>query len=256
MRISMQHFWFLILALPISAQPEEAMIAVATNFAGVAQRIESEFEASSSHRVTLVTGSTGKLFAQIVNGAPFDVLLAADQERPRLLEEASLAVSGSRFTFAVGRLAVASRDAAMIRSDPRETLSQRHAGKLAIANPALAPYGLASRTTLENLDLWAAVRHKVVMGENIGQSYALVATGNASLGFIALSQVIEQQQPGLLTYVVVPAGLHAPIRQDAVLLTHGQRNAAAMEFMDFLASDAAQILVSDSGYDAAARFPD
>ena len=246
----------LILVLPRSGQAEEALVAVATNFAGVAQRIETEFEATSAHRVTLVTGSTGKLFAQIVNGAPFDVLLAADRERPRLLEDAGLAITGSRFTFAVGRLAVASREAAMIRSGLHDTLSQPGSGKLALANPALAPYGLASRTALQNLDLWARLRSSVVMGENIGQSYALVATGNASLGFVALSQVINQQHPGKLSYLVVPGRLHAPIRQDAALLVHGQRNAAAKEFLEFLASDTVHMLVSDSGYDVAARFPD
>ncbi|MGI9204267.1 MAG: molybdate ABC transporter substrate-binding protein [Woeseiaceae bacterium] len=246
----------LTLALPLTARAEEALIAIATNFAGVARHIETEFEAVSSHRITFVTGSTGKLFAQIVNGAPFDVLLAADQERPRLLEEAGLAITGSRFTFAVGRLVVASRDAEMIGSGLRETLSHPGASKLAIANPALAPYGLASKKILQNLDLWAGARHKVVMGENIGQTYALVATGNADMGFVALSQVIGQRHAGLLTYVDVPERLHDPIRQDAVLLSHGQGNAAARDFLAFLASNNVQMLVSASGYGSDTRFAD
>lgn len=246
----------LALPLPLNTQAEEALIAVATNFAGVAQRIETEFEATSDHRVTLVTGSTGKLFAQIVNGAPFDVLLAADQERPRLLEEAGQAVTGSRFTFAIGRLALASADASVIGSSLVDTLSQDGMGKLAIANPELAPYGFASKKTLQTLELWAGARKDVVMGENIGQAYALVATRNAGLGFVALSQVIGQRRPEVLTYIEVPENLHDPIRQDAILLQHGQQNAAATDFLRFLASERVQVLLSDRGYNSDARFTD
>jgi len=220
-----------LLALPFDVHAEEALIAVATNFAGVARHIETEFEATSDHRVTLVTGSTGKLFAQIVNGAPFDVLLAADQERPRLLEEAGQAVTGSRFTFAIGRLALASADASMIGSSLSDTLSQDGLGKLAIANPELAPYGLASKKTLQALGLWTGAVKHVVLGENIGQAYALVATRNAALGFVALSQVIGRQRSEVLTYIVIPERLHDPIRQDAVL----------------------QVLVSGRGYNSDGR---
>lgn len=251
-----RRFSLLLLTLPLDIHAEEALIAVATNFAGAAERIETEFEATSVHRITLVTGSTGKLFAQIVNGAPFDVLLAADQERPRRLEVSGQAVMGSRFTFAIGRLALASMNAGLIRADLQESLSLDGTGKLAIANPALAPYGFASQKTLKSLHLWDGARDKIVMGENIGQTYALIATRNAELGFVALSQVVARQGSEAMSYIEVPKILHDPIRQDAALLRHGQQNAAATDFLIFLASDRAQSLVSDFGYDFDARVTD
>lgn len=253
---SILQFSPLLLTLPLNTQAEEALIAVATNFAGVAQRIETEFESISTHRVTLVTGSTGKLYAQIVNGAPFDALLAADQERPRLLEASGLAVTGSGFTFAIGRLVLASMNANLIGFDLRETLTRGGTGKLAIANPELAPYGLASRKTLQSLHLWEGAREQIVMGENIGQTHALVATRNAELGFIALSQVVAQRSAGTLSYVEVPEDLHEPIRQEATLLRHGNKNAAAIDFLVFLRSKRAREMLSEYGYGFDQRFAD
>jgi len=249
-------FPLLILALPLTIQAEEALLAVATNFAGVAQQLETEFELTAHHRITLVTGSTGKLYAQIVNGAPFDVLLAADQERPRLLEASGLAVTGSRFTFAIGRLVLASMNANLIGPDLRESLSRGLTGKLAIANPELAPYGFASRKTLQSLHLWDVVRERIVMGENIGQTFALVATRNAELGFIALSQVVAQRGADALSYIEVPEDLHEPIRQDATLLQHGNANAAAIEFLVFLRSNRARAMLSEYGYGLDQRYVD
>ena len=218
--------------LPAATPAEEALVAVATNFAAVIETLETDFERSSGHRLTVTTGSTGKLYAQIVNGAPFDVLLAADQRRPELLEREGHAVEGLRFTYAIGRLALWSPN------DPsqpigRETLELGSFRKLAIANPDLAPYGAAARETLERLGLLERLRDRIVMGENIGQTYAMVATGNADLGFVALAYVLNPR--GMRgSHWEVPISTYTPIRQDAVLLSRAAKNEAAREFLEFL----------------------
>jgi molybdenum ABC transporter molybdate-binding protein len=227
---------------------EEALIAVAANFSGVAQQLEVVFESTTSHDVTITSGSTGNLYAQILNGAPYDVLLAADQERPKLLELSGDAVAGSRFTFASGRLALWSADSALIRADIKGTLRQKEITALAIANPALAPYGVASREALQSLQIWDSVRDRIVMGQNVGQAYALIATGNAQAGIVALSLVIGHGEIAGRNYLAVPRHLHAPIDQDAVLLRHGQANSAAIEFMAFLKSAQGRETIRSNGY--------
>lgn len=231
------------------ASAEQALVAVATNFAEVAQRLESEFEAGSGHEITLATGSTGKLYAQIINGAPYDLLLAADQERPRLLEKSGDAVAGTRVVYAIGRLTLWSADADRDLTLGRETLEKGKFRSLAIANPKLAPYGAAAKETLQSLNLWDSLESKIVMGENIGQAHAMVATGNAELGMVALSYVLSlrNKQPG--TRWDIPAHLHAPIRQDAILLTHGAGNVAATAFLKFLQTEGVQATVKSLGYD-------
>lgn len=230
------------------AQADEALIAVAANFTNVAKQLETEFEAISEHRITITTGSTGKLYAQIVNGAPYDVLLAADQERPALLEKSGDSVSGSRFTFASGRLALWSTDPDLIQSDLTATLAQEEIAVLAIANPALAPYGIASREALQSLHVWDTVRNKIVMGENVGQTHALVATGNAQAGIVALSLVLDRRVAPGIAHLVVPEDLHEPIRQDAVLLRHGYGNSAAKDFLSFLQSETGKTAIRSYGY--------
>lgn len=231
-----------------SAFAEDALVAVATNFSEVMERLESEFEEAGDHTLTVTTGSTGKLYAQVCNGAPFDILLAADQRRPKLLEAESRAVAGSRFTYAVGRLTLWSPDAERISADGPATLHAGSFRRLAIANPDLAPYGAAARETLAALGLLGMLGPRIVRGENIGQAHALVATGNADLGFVALSSVLSprNKQPG--SRWDVPQDLYTPIRQDAVLLTRGAENAAARAFLDFLKTDEARVVIESFGY--------
>jgi len=234
--------------LPLSAHADEALIAVAANFDETVAELKTEFEARSQHRITVTTGSTGSLYAQIVNGAPYDLFLAADQARPLLLEKSGDGVDGSRFTFATGRLALWSADSALIQADLQTTLAQTEIVALAIPNPALAPYGIASRETLQSLQMWETLRRKIVMGENAGQTHALIATGNAQAGFVALSMVIAHAGNPASSYLPVPEELHAPIRQDAVLLRHGRSNSAAMDFLTYLRSDEGRAVIKASGY--------
>lgn len=226
----------------------EAVVAVAANFSEVAERLAKDFERESGHKLTFVAGSTGKLHAQIVNGAPFDAFLAADQESPGRLEKEGLAVAGSRFTYATGRLTLWSREPGRVGRDGAATLRQGKFRLLAMANPALAPYGAAAKQTLESLDLWASVKDRIVMGETIGQAHALVASGNAELGFVALSSVLSPRNEIKGSRWDVPAHLHAPIRQDAVLLARSAGNAAARGFLGFLRSAKAKPLMATYGY--------
>ena len=221
----------------------EATVAAATNFVPVLHALIAKFEAESGHGLKLVPGSTGKLYAQIRHGAPFDVFLAADQERPRLLEADGGAVAGSRFTYAEGRLV-------LIRAGggPVDFAGLMDGGfrKLALANPKLAPYGLAAEQALRHAGVWERVAARLVYGENIGQSYTLVATGNADAGMVALSQVMGvAPQPA---FWPVPSEWHQPIRQDAVLVQRGEGNPAAEGFLAFLRSPPGREIIRDFGY--------
>ncbi len=236
----------LVFSLPSGA--EEALVAVATNFSKVAEQLENEFESRTRHDITITSGSTGILYAQVLNGAPYDVLLAADQERPLLLQDSGHAVDGSRFTFATGQLALWSADAALIQPDLLATLQQKEITALAIANPALAPYGTASREALQSLQVWDTLRDRIVMGENVGQTHALIATGNAQAGFVAVSLLTGPAEAPGKTYLPVPESLHSPIRQDAVLLRHGRSNVAAIDFLAFLQSVAGRAVILSNGY--------
>ncbi len=245
----MRIFILVLFCLSGVATAEEALVAVATNFAEVAEELCDEFEAQSGHKVSLASGSSGKLYAQILNGGPFDVFLSADGVLPERIEQSDFGVKGSRFTYAIGRLALWSADAGLIQEDARETVLQDRIRKLAIANPALAPYGVASRETLQSLGAWDAVSEKIVMGENISQAAALAGTGNADAGFIALSFAVRTDRPLGGRYIVIPGDLHSPVRQDAVLLRHGANNAAAREFLAFLHSEKAIRRIEARGYE-------
>jgi molybdate transport system substrate-binding protein len=236
------------LALPAPARAASALIAVAANFAEAAEVIAEDFAAATNHEVTLAAGSTGKLYAQITKGAPFDALLAADQARPRRLEAEGHAVAGSRFTYAEGRLVLWSPDAAMIGPDGAATLAAGDFDHLAIANPDLAPYGLAARQTLEHMGLRTPLRDKIVMGQNIGQAFSMVATGNAALGLVAGSYVASPRNHAAGSKWAVPATYHDPIRQDAVLLAHGADNAAARAFLDYLKGADGRAVIARFGY--------
>lgn len=238
----------LLAGLAAPAAAGEATVAVAANFAEVAERLEAEFERSSGHSLTLVVGSTGKLYAQLVHGAPFDVFLAADRARPERLEEDGLAVAGSRFTYATGRLTLWSREPGRVGDDGAATLRRGELRLVAIANPDLAPYGAAARQTLERLGLWRSLEGRIVMGETVGQAHALVASGNAELGFIALSYVVSPRNRAAGSRWDVPADLHDPIHQDAVLLARAADNRAARAFLDYLRSGEARALVESFGY--------
>lgn len=221
--------------------PAPIHVAVAANFAIPLERIGEAFRAKTKQDIVVSSGSTGKLYAQIDHGAPFHVFLAADSERPRLLEERGVAVEGSRFTYAMGRLALCGKALEHASDGPR-ALTRADVEHVAIANPKTAPYGAAARQALEKLGHWAALESRMVQGENITQTHQFVSTGAAELGFVALSSVVDEVERCWL----VPQELHDPIRQDAVLLERG--NPAGKPFLEFLKSAAARALVEKAGY--------
>ncbi|MBR9909741.1 MAG: molybdate ABC transporter substrate-binding protein [Gammaproteobacteria bacterium] len=224
----------------------EALVAVAANFLPAARELAAAFEHSSGHKLVLSAGSTGKLYAQIVHGAPFEVLLAADQQRPLLLEQQGLALAGSRFTYARGRLVLFSPDPALVDAQASILRNAAAVGKLAIANPKIAPYGLAAQQTMQALGVYESLRGQLVQGENIAQAWQFVDSGNARLGLVARSQVQGSERG---SHWVVPETLHAPIRQDAVLLTRGSSNAAASAFLQYLQGEQARAIIRNHGYD-------
>ncbi|MDR0274659.1 MAG: molybdate ABC transporter substrate-binding protein [Burkholderiaceae bacterium] len=235
------------------AHAETARIAVAANFAAPAKALAQMLNRNTGHTARLSFGASGVFTAQIENGAPFDVLLAADAQSIDWLQAKGLAVPGSRLTYAVGRLALWSATPGLV-DDQGKVLGSGRFGKLAIANPKLAPYGAAAWQTLEKLGLAEQLRPKLVMGESIGQTYQFVASGNAALGFVALSQVMEGGKPvaGGSPWIV-PESLHAPIVQDAALLKRGANNPAARAWMALLESTAAQDVMRGYGYAAPKR---
>ena len=237
-------------ALAAPAAAEDALVAVAANFAPAMEALVDAFERGGPHRLRVSTGATGTLYAQATHGAPYDILMAADAARPERLEAAGLAVPGSRRTYAVGRLVLWSAAPGRVAASGVETLRGGDFRKLAIANPALAPYGTAARETLRGLGLYEELRSRIVMGEHIGQTHALVATGNAELGFVALAQV-GAAGPG--SRWLVPASWHGPIRQDLVLLRRGDGNAAARAFLDYLDGSRAREIIAAHGYGVPSR---
>lgn len=232
-------------ALPVAA--ERALVAVATNFAEPATAIVERFEATSTHEIALSAGSTGKLFAQITNGAPYDVFLSADQARPALLVREGLA-SGQR-TYAVGQLALWAADPNMPLD--LDALAATPPNRFAIANPAIAPYGLAAEQSIAGLGLAEALEGRIVMGENVGQAFAMIASGNAQMGLVALSSVKSARNRFNPEYVLIPNDLHDSIRQDAVLLAHGQDNPAAKAFLAYLAGPEVADILGAFGYETA-----
>lgn len=231
-----------------AAQAEEVQVAVAANFIAPMQRIAAGFEQATGHKAQLAFGSTGKFYAQIRNGAPFDVLLAADDETPVRLEKEALAVAGSRFTYSIGQLALWSAKPGYVDAGGA-VLRQGAFRHLALANPKLAPYGAAAVETLDKLGLLAALQPKFVQGENIAQTFQFVSTGNAELGFVALSQVVEGGKLKSGSAWIVPSSLHAPIRQDAVLLARGKDNPAALALLQYLKEDKARAIIKAYGYE-------
>ncbi|HEY4744572.1 MAG TPA: molybdate ABC transporter substrate-binding protein [Desulfuromonadaceae bacterium] len=235
-------------SLPAGALAAEVNVAVAANFTAPMKQIAADFEKSTGHKVVLSYGASGKFYSQIKNGAPFQLFLSADDEKPVQLEKDGLTVPGSRFTYAIGTLVLWSAKQNYVDAKG-EVLSKGHFAKLAIANPKLAPYGQAAIETLTKLGLLAAVQPKFVQGENISQTHQFVATGNAELGFVALSQVMKDGKITGGSSWIVPARLHTPIRQDAVLLSNGKGNPAAEALAAYLKSDRVKALIRTYGYD-------
>lgn len=234
------------LACARGAQAGEVHVAVAANFTAPMQRIAPMFAADTGHKALLSFGSTGKFYAQIRNGAPFDVLLAADDETPARLEREGL--GGGRYTYAVGRLALWSRQAGFVDAQGAVLRSGRFR-RLAVADPRLAPYGAAAFETLDRLGLLETLRPKLVQGENIAQAWQFAASGNAQLGFVAPSQVQADGKLKEGSAWIVPAAMHAPIRQDAILLGKGKGNPAAAALMRYLRGDKARAVIRAFGYD-------
>lgn len=228
-------------------QADEVQVAVAANFAAPMQQIAAAFEKDTGHRAVLSFGSTGKFHAQIRHGAPFAVLLAADDETPAQLVNDGLAVAGSRFTYAVGQLVLWSSQPGLV-DDQGKVLRQTLPGKLAIADPKLAPYGAAALQTMDRLNVLTRLRPQLVLGENIGQTFQFVQTGNAALGFVALSQLMAGGRIASGSAWVVPASWHDPIRQDAVQLKAGENNPAAKALLQYLRADAARQVIRAWGY--------
>ncbi|HEX7048794.1 MAG TPA: molybdate ABC transporter substrate-binding protein [Longimicrobiales bacterium] len=228
---------------------ETVLVAVAANFAETQAALAARFTAATGVVVRASIGSTGQLYAQIRNGAPFDVFLAADEERPRRLEAEGRVVPGTRFTYAEGRLVLYGPGLDSVRAGGADLIEGEYA-HLAIANPETAPYGVAAVQTLERLGLADAVAARLIRGESIGQTYRFVRSGAAELGFVALSQVRGESS---CRYWIVPRELHGPIRQDAVLLRHGADNAGARRYVAYLRSPEARRLIASYGYGTGRR---
>jgi len=240
------------MALSISAQAEQLTAAIAANFAGTIKQLKPLFEHESGHHLITSFASSGTLFAQIHNGAPFDVFLSADEQRPRQLIKDGLGIADSSFIYASGQLVLWSSQAGLVdpqgnilRDRPWQAKGIRH---IALANPKTAPYGRAAMETLEALLLVESTKSYRVTGQNIAQTFQFVASGNAQLGFIARAQILALAKSERGSYWQVPQEMHSPIQQMAVLLNRGRENSAAEAFLKFLQSPQAQSIIRDRGY--------
>ena len=235
------------LAFTTLARADVVQVAVAANFTAPARALAEVFARTTGHEAKLSFGATGAFYTQIKNGAPFDVLLAADNERPARLEKEGDTVPGSRFTYATGQLVLWSAKPGLV-DDEGAVLKHGQFGKIAIANPKNAPYGAAAVEAMNKLGLAAALQPKLVTGESIGQTYNFIATGNAELGFVALAQVLEGGKLKSGSMWVVPAQYHAPIIQDAVILKRAANNPAAKAWMELLKTPQSKELIRSYGY--------
>ncbi|HGP2848718.1 TPA: molybdate ABC transporter substrate-binding protein [Pseudomonas aeruginosa] len=235
-------------AVSLAASADEVQVAVAANFTAPIQAIAKEFEKDTGHRLVAAYGATGQFYTQIKNGAPFQVFLSADDSTPAKLEQEGEIVPGSRFTYAIGTLALWSPKAGYVdaKGEVLKSGSFRH---LSIANPKTAPYGLAATQAMDKLGLAATLGPKLVEGQNISQAYQFVSSGNAELGFVALSQIYKDGKVATGSAWIAPAELHDPIRQDAVILNKGKDNAAAKALVDYLKGAKAAALIKSYGYE-------
>lgn len=230
-----------------SAFADEVQVAVAANFTAPIQAIAKDFEKDTGHKLVAAFGATGQIYTQIKNGAPFEVFLSADDSTPAKLEQEGEIVKGSRFTYAVGTLAVWSAKDNYVdaKGDVLNANNYRH---LSIANPKAAPYGLAATQVLARLGLTDATKAKIVEGQSITQAYQFVSTGNAELGFVALSQIYKDGKVTSGSAWIVPADMHDPIKQDAVILNKGKDNAAAKALVEYLKGPKAAAVIKSFGY--------
>lgn len=227
---------------------EEINVAVAANFSAPMKKIAKDFQKDTGHKIQISSGSTGGFYVQIKNGAPFHVLLAADDKTPLKIENEGLGVTGSRFTYAIGKLVLWSQQTNFVDSKG-EILKSNQFDRLAIANPKIAPYGLAAMEVLEKLNLRVVLKPKLIQGESIAQAYQFVATQNAQLGFVALSQIISGGKVAEGSAWIVPATMYSPIRQDAVLLNKGKGNEVATAFLTYLRSEKSTAIIRSFGYE-------
>lgn len=247
-RVSIFVFIFFCDVWLATAVAGEVKVAVASNFLSTLNEIILNFEKDTNHTVVVSAGSSGKLYAQIKHGAPFELFFSADVNRPRLLEEEGLAVQGSRFTYSVGRLTLWSPDPDMVREDGRAVLEEGAFKHLAIANPKTAPYGMAAEQTLRTLGLWEVLQDRLVLGENIGQTFQFVFSRNAQLGFVSLSQVLDPKIHARGSRWDVPSTFHDSLEQDAVLLKTGQHHVAANAFLEYVTRDTSRAIIERFGY--------
>ncbi|MCP3751425.1 molybdate ABC transporter substrate-binding protein [Pseudomonas sp. SBB6] len=230
-----------------SAWADEVQVAVAANFTAPIQAIAKDFEKDTGHKLVAAYGATGQFYAQIKNGAPFDVFLAADDSTPEKLETEGNTVKGSRFTYAIGTLALWSAKDGYVDAKG-DVLKKNQFKHLSIANPKAAPYGLAATQVLDKLQLSEATRAKIVEGQNITQAFQFVSTGNAELGFVALSQIYKDGKVSSGSAWIVPSNLHEPIKQDAVILNKGKDSAAAKALVEYLKGPKAAAVIKAYGY--------
>lgn len=233
----------ILFAASTAVSADEVKVAVAANFAAPLKEIATAFEQKTHHTAVISSGATGKLYTQIENGAPFEVMLSADQKTPKLLEEKGL--GSGRFTYAIGKLVLWSADPNLVDANGAVLQKEGAFEKIAIANPKTAPYGEAADQVLKARNVYDRLKQKRVEGENIAQTYQFVVTRNAALGFVALSQVIDDKRGSGWE---VPQDLYDPIRQDAVLLDKGKANPAATALMDFLKGPEAKTIIAKYGY--------
>ena len=236
------------MAMPVSLHAAQASVAVAANFMAPMKRIAQDFERDTGHKLTLAFGATGQFYAQIRHGAPFAVLLSADDETPLKLEKEGLGVPGSRWTYAIGKLVLWSKKPGFVDAQG-EVLRQGGFEKIAMANPKLSPYGAAALQVLDHMGLRERTAAKMVQGSNITQTFQFVSSENAQLGFIALSQVFDNGKLKQGSAWLVPSAMHAPLQQDALLLNPGKDNAAAVAFLKYLQGDQAKAVIRAFGYE-------
>ena len=236
----------LLICIP-SVQAAEVRVAVAANFLATLNAIIPDYENQTGDMVVSSSASTGKLYAQIIHGAPYDVLLSADKEHPEKLYEQGRVVPGSGFVYARGQLVLWGHSPDQPLTE--HSVARRGRGRFAIANPRTAPYGRVAKQALKRMGHWDKVSPDLIRGESVGQAFQFVASGNVELGLVALSQVLNPDNPyNKSNYWLVPADYYTPLEQQAVLLQHGKDNLAASHFMDYLKTDTVRKVISTSGY--------
>lgn len=241
-------FYFLCGWSTYEARANEIHVAVASNFYNPFRAISKKFEEKTLHKVKIISGSTGKLYAQILNGAPFEIFLSADNVRTELLEQKGATISGSRYSYALGKITLWSPNINFISNNIKSTLLLGHFSHIAIANPVTAPYGKATVQILKKLDLWKKLKSIAVQGENINQTFQFVFSNNAQLGFVALSQVLDPKIIHKGKRIDIPGNYYDPIKQDLVILKKGAHNNGVKDLWEFLKGDIAKQIIKNYGY--------